>query len=420
MSKYGLINNDIRRKAWPLLLNSSTEFLIRIKEGRVAEKASKETTPSESEANSTTKGKNTPDQPPAQEVPGEPQHSNPYSKKDKVAETLGATRRNSSTKKAKTAELAENEVEDELFMTCEDDEFATPMARFENLLKDDSSPEPNFSFSDAKESQFVFVKKKGGCSVKSRIEDGIEMEFRSVIEASIESEEANLDILELSVPELSNSLDKKAFDSGKIGGSTKGPIGPLLSRLEVETSSAIANSEEERAVRKKEGEESNLEMSIVDFTEVERNFEGAEGLSESSTFPAAKSESKELSEEDRIQVKKDINRSMYNFDFFNTLNEETAEKYTKELEEMLITLLSENKYHYYQGYNELISVFLLILGKKQGMKAAEVVSEYLIKDFLFDSFEKGVRPMLFMLNNLLEKADSDFYGGFSKLGVRPS
>eukprot|EP00826_Nyctotherus_ovalis_P006459 TRINITY_DN11533_c0_g1_i1.p1 TRINITY_DN11533_c0_g1~~TRINITY_DN11533_c0_g1_i1.p1 ORF type:complete len:301 (-),score=81.87 TRINITY_DN11533_c0_g1_i1:681-1583(-) len=298
-------------------------------------------------------------------------------------------------------------------MTCEDDEFVTPMARFETLLEDDSFPEPNFSLKDTKESQFVFVKTKGSRSTKNRTENGIETEFRSVIEASIENEEPNIDILELSVPELSNSLDKKTFNPNQISGTTKTPIGPLLSILEIENSSAIVNNKEE-----KESGESNLEMSIVDFAGVEENSGEAEGLSESSVFSTTKPDNKELSEEDRIQVKKDINRSMYNFDFFNTLNEETAGKYTRELEEMLITLLSKNKYRYYQGYNELISVFLLILGKKQGMKAAEVISEYLIKDFLFDSFEKGVRPMLFMLNNLLEKADPAFYASFSKLGVR--
>eukprot|EP00826_Nyctotherus_ovalis_P061346 TRINITY_DN8722_c0_g2_i2.p1 TRINITY_DN8722_c0_g2~~TRINITY_DN8722_c0_g2_i2.p1 ORF type:complete len:255 (-),score=16.51 TRINITY_DN8722_c0_g2_i2:667-1431(-) len=125
----------------------------------------------------------------------------------------------------------------------------------------------------------------------------------------------------------------------------------------------------------------------------------------------------ELSEGDIIQVKKDINRSMHNFDFFNSLNEETAEKYKRQLEEMILELLSNNKFNYYQGYNELCSVFLLVLGSKQGTKTAEMVSKFLIKDFLFDSFEKGVRPMLFMLNELLKAASPEFYKNFASRGV---
>eukprot|EP00826_Nyctotherus_ovalis_P028281 TRINITY_DN2235_c0_g1_i5.p1 TRINITY_DN2235_c0_g1~~TRINITY_DN2235_c0_g1_i5.p1 ORF type:complete len:429 (+),score=125.95 TRINITY_DN2235_c0_g1_i5:320-1606(+) len=124
-----------------------------------------------------------------------------------------------------------------------------------------------------------------------------------------------------------------------------------------------------------------------------------------------------LSEKDREQVQKDIGRSMNNFDYFNSLNEESAADYKAQLKQMLIELLSKNDFHYYQGYNELCSVFLLILGKKQGIKAAEVTSYYLIKDFLLDSFEKGVQPLLFMLNDLLKAADKELYETFAQMGV---
>jgi hypothetical protein len=124
-----------------------------------------------------------------------------------------------------------------------------------------------------------------------------------------------------------------------------------------------------------------------------------------------------LSEKDREQIQKDIGRSMNNFDYFNSLNEESAADYKTQLKQMLIELLSKSDFHYYQGYNELCSVFLLILGKKQGSKAAEMTSYNLIKDFLLDSFEKGVQPMLFMLNDLLKVADKELYEAFSQLGV---
>ncbi len=133
--------------------------------------------------------------------------------------------------------------------------------------------------------------------------------------------------------------------------------------------------------------------------------------------PAAPLPAKFLTEKDEQQVLKDVDRSLHNFDFFNALNEENAAAYKTQLKEMLIELLEKNRFHYYQGYNDFCSVFLLILGKKQGTKAAEVASKYLIKDFLLDSFEKGVRPMLFMLNDLLQIAVPDLYVHFVKLGV---
>ena len=116
-------------------------------------------------------------------------------------------------------------------------------------------------------------------------------------------------------------------------------------------------------------------------------------------------------------MKKDVDRSMKNFDFYNSLNEENEESYKVQLREIILELLSRNGFHYYQGYNEFCSVFLLILGKKQGIKAAEIASKFLIKDFLLDSFDKGVLPMLSMLNDLLERVAPDLNSSFAKLGV---
>lgn len=124
-----------------------------------------------------------------------------------------------------------------------------------------------------------------------------------------------------------------------------------------------------------------------------------------------------ISKEDYIQIKKDMKRSMRNLDFFNQLNEEAATETEQQLEGMITDVLSMHKLHYYQGYNELCGVILLVLGKRQGTKAMEVISKILIKDFLMESFEKGVRPMLTMLSELLQKIDPELYKNFTELGV---
>jgi len=120
---------------------------------------------------------------------------------------------------------------------------------------------------------------------------------------------------------------------------------------------------------------------------------------------------------DKEQILKDIGRTMNNLDYFNSLNEEVALNYKSQLKEMLFTLISNKHFHYYQGYNELCSIFLLVLGKKRAIEVAEVVSKNFIGDFLLDSFEKGVRPMLFTFNNLLQKAEKELYQTFAQFGV---
>jgi len=129
------------------------------------------------------------------------------------------------------------------------------------------------------------------------------------------------------------------------------------------------------------------------------------------------SQIKKLSEKERSQVEKDIERSLHHFDFYNALNEETASNYKVQLRDMIIDLLEKNSYGYYQGYNDFCSVFLLILGKKLGYKVAEAASKFLVKDFLLDSFDKGVKPMLLMLNDLIKVSAPDLYEHFEKLGV---
>jgi hypothetical protein len=82
---------------------------------------------------------------------------------------------------------------------------------------------------------------------------------------------------------------------------------------------------------------------------------------------------------EQAQVQKDVDRSLFNFDYYNTLNEETAKAVKEQLKEVLTELLQRNKFHYYQGYNDFCSVFLLIMGKRLGGRAAEIASQFLIK-----------------------------------------
>ena len=85
---------------------------------------------------------------------------------------------------------------------------------------------------------------------------------------------------------------------------------------------------------------------------------------------------------DEVQLQKDIGRSCSNFDYFHTLNEEAALALRTDLKGMILELLKKNNFNYYQGYNDICSVFLIIMGRKLGFRAADIASRYLIK-YLF-------------------------------------
>lgn len=136
-----------------------------------------------------------------------------------------------------------------------------------------------------------------------------------------------------------------------------------------------------------------------------------------STVKKETKEDKFISEKAWLQTKEVIGRTMHKFDFFNSLNEETAEKYKADLRDMIYQLLTKNKYQFYQGYDEFCCVLLLILGKKQGIKAAATISKFFLRDFLRDSFEDKVRPVLFMVSDIVKAAESGLHERFTRIGV---
>ncbi len=53
--------------------------------------------------------------------------------------------------------------------------------------------------------------------------------------------------------------------------------------------------------------------------------------------------------------------------------------------------------HYYQGFHDVVSVFLLTLGENLGFYCAEAATRFFIRDYLLDNFEPGVIPALKLL-----------------------
>ena len=77
---------------------------------------------------------------------------------------------------------------------------------------------------------------------------------------------------------------------------------------------------------------------------------------------------------------------------------------------MITAILNRNEHlHYYQGFHDFISVFLLTLGPNLGFYCAEQASKFFIADFCMETFETGVFPALDLSNKLLSLIDADLW-----------
>lgn len=77
-------------------------------------------------------------------------------------------------------------------------------------------------------------------------------------------------------------------------------------------------------------------------------------------------------------------------------------------------------YFYYQGFHDFVSVFYLTLGENLGFYCADAASKYFIRDFMLESFEPGVIPILKVLIKILEVCDEECYEIVSIMGDMPT
>ena len=89
---------------------------------------------------------------------------------------------------------------------------------------------------------------------------------------------------------------------------------------------------------------------------------------------------------------------------------------------MIITaVLNQNPdLFYYQGYHDVVSVFLLTLGENLGYHCANIASKYLIKDFMLETFEMGVFPALDLTSKLIQLVDMDLWNLIEQSGGQPN
>ena len=105
------------------------------------------------------------------------------------------------------------------------------------------------------------------------------------------------------------------------------------------------------------------------------------------------------------QIDKDVNRSLnqYNLGF-------STNYYRKLLESIMVALFQNNKLlTYSQGFNDVCSVFLMVLKEDLGYYASCSISHYFMRDYLKSNFEKGVIPALSLMMKIIQWLHPDIY-----------
>ena len=105
------------------------------------------------------------------------------------------------------------------------------------------------------------------------------------------------------------------------------------------------------------------------------------------------------------QIEKDVNRSMNHYNLGFGIN-----IYRKKLSATMNALFQANKeWSYYQGFNDICSVFLYVLSEDMGYYASTSISHYFVRDYLRPSFEKGVIPALNLLMKIVQSEHPTIY-----------
>ncbi|ORX49526.1 RabGAP/TBC [Hesseltinella vesiculosa] len=120
---------------------------------------------------------------------------------------------------------------------------------------------------------------------------------------------------------------------------------------------------------------------------------------------------------DPIQISKDVERSLYYYPQDITPTYKAFKQ--QELQSMIIEILWRNpRLRYYQGFHDICTVFLLVLGKKAAIPAAENVALFFVRDAMLDSFEP-VSKQLRLMVSIVEYEDPSLMHYLETHGIMP-
>lgn len=122
---------------------------------------------------------------------------------------------------------------------------------------------------------------------------------------------------------------------------------------------------------------------------------------------------------DAAQVEKDVERSLWHYDVLQGIKESERRVKRRALTQLILSVLDANdELFYFQGYHDIVSVFLLTLGiSKSTMRAVQHVSETYQREPMRSGFEQ-VMATTRLLFPLLDAADELLFQHLHESGVR--
>ena len=124
---------------------------------------------------------------------------------------------------------------------------------------------------------------------------------------------------------------------------------------------------------------------------------------------------------DFFSIECDILRSLWNYDNIVEWDETQRNKRRVILYNIIKAILSRhpNKLHYYQGYHDVISVFLLILDEDHlTYNICETVTLTYFADSMSESFE-NLKKAMGIVTVILQLADAELYHHLNNANIQP-
>ncbi|OMJ77314.1 hypothetical protein SteCoe_23103 [Stentor coeruleus] len=118
-------------------------------------------------------------------------------------------------------------------------------------------------------------------------------------------------------------------------------------------------------------------------------------------------EIQDYSNKDSELIERDIERSIFGTDVTDSYTEDQRQLKRKELSKIINTIVKKNPdLHYFQGFNQICTIFLVTAGINIAYHISEKSSLTLLKDTMRKGFEEGLIQQLKLIYDILEIADT--------------
>mmetsp|Transcript_18676 Transcript_18676/g.33784 ORF Transcript_18676/g.33784 Transcript_18676/m.33784 type:complete len:296 (+) Transcript_18676:144-1031(+) len=108
------------------------------------------------------------------------------------------------------------------------------------------------------------------------------------------------------------------------------------------------------------------------------------------------------------QIEKDCERSLHQFNVTSKMSAEAKVMKQNQLSRILNSVFaSDSSLHYYQGFNDISSIFLLVAGESLGQQLAVQSALLYLRDCMRPSFDYGTKAELTLVYTLLRRCDPE-------------